>query len=189
MLVAPPSDTPADLIPYRTLTRADFRAAEPPVVLPPDAPPHGAMICARIMPRANVATRGTRDDPETRLQGLSFQALMDRDCSHWNDDSGIPEAYVLEHEQLHFAIVELQARRLNARAEAIEHDLVQHGPDGEPEIQAGLNRVMEAAAQEIAERGLALDRATSMTMAPEAQHEWMVRMNRELAAYPPSAER
>ena len=189
MLVAPPSDAAADLIPYRPLTRADFRADEPPLVLPADAPPHGAMTCARIMPRANLATRGTRDDPETRLQGLSFQALMDRDCSHWNDDSGIREEYVLEHEQLHFAIVELEARRLNARAEAIEHDLVQHGSDGARRIQAGLNELMEAAAQDVAEQGLALDRATSMTLAPEAQHEWMARMNRELSAYPPSAER
>ncbi len=90
-MVGPPSDKPADLIPYRTLTRADFRAAEPPIPLPPDAPPHGAMTCARIMPRAMIATRGSREDPETRLQGLSFQAMLDPHCSHWNDDSGIRE--------------------------------------------------------------------------------------------------
>ncbi len=187
--IAPPSDVPADLIPYRTLTRADFRADVPPVALPEDAPPHGAMTCARIMPRANLATRGGADEPVVRLQGLSFAAMMDRSCSHWNDESPLPEAYVLEHEQLHFAIVELEARRLNARAEELERSLVRRGLDAEQKIQGGMNEVMEVSARQIAEQGLALDEATSMNYAPEVQRGWLTRLNRELAAYPPSAAR
>lgn len=190
--IAPPSEGQADLIPYRTLTRADFRADVPPVVLPEDAPPHGAMTCARIMPRANLATRGSAEEPDepvVRLQGLSFAAMMDRGCSHWNDESPLPESYVLEHEQLHFAIVELEARRLNARAEELERSLVERGPDAEQKIQGGMNEVMEVSARQIAEQGLALDEATSMRYAPEVQQGWLARLNRELAAYPPSAAR
>lgn len=115
--------------------------------------------------------------------------MMDRGCSHWNDESPLPESYVLEHEQLHFAIVELEARRLNARAEELERSLVERGPDAEQKIQGGMNEVMEVSARQIAERGLALDEATSMRYAPEIQRGWLARLNRELAAYPPSAAR
>ena len=42
----------------------------------------------------------------------------------WNDKIASEQpAYVLEHEQIHFAIFELEARALNARAEAISRDM------------------------------------------------------------------
>ena len=187
--IAPSSEAPADLVPYRTLTRDDFRADAPPLVLPHDAPPHGAMTCARVMPHAKLATRGSGGEQELRLLDLGFAAAMDRSCSHWSAASPLPEAYVLEHEQIHFAIVELEARRLNARADALSEELVYRGAGAEQKIRTGLNDVLQASARRIAEQGLAFDEAASMKYAPEVQRDWLARMTRELAAYPPSGAR
>ena len=42
---------------------------------------------------------------------LRFRAQMDRKCSWWNPkDLGFPQEYILEHEQIHFALCELGAR-------------------------------------------------------------------------------
>ena len=51
---------------------------------------------------------------------LRFFAQMDRNCSWWNPgEVGLPDDYILEHEQIHFALFELEARRLNESAAEI----------------------------------------------------------------------
>ena len=151
--IAPPSKALADLLPYRTLTRDDFRADAPPLVLPHDAPPHGAMTCARIMPQAKLATRSSSGAQELRLLDLGFAAAMDRSCSHWSATSPLPEAYVLEHEQIHFAIVEREAQRLNARADALSKELVYRGAGIGPAHRRAGPRVRRGRLHEVRARG------------------------------------
>ena len=51
---------------------------------------------------------------EASVGEVRVRAQMDRRCSWWNPkDLGLPQEYILEHEQIHFAICELEARRLN----------------------------------------------------------------------------
>jgi hypothetical protein len=46
---------------------------------------------------------------------------MDRRCSWWNPrELGVPEAHVLAHEQIHFALFEVEVRRMNASIEGIQ---------------------------------------------------------------------
>ena len=56
-----------------------------------------------------------------RVHNLAFTAFMDRDCSWWNPQyTGLPHEYILEHEQIHFALFEIAARRLNQQAARIQ---------------------------------------------------------------------
>jgi hypothetical protein len=48
---------------------------------------------------------------------------MNRDCSWWNEKATMDAAYVLEHEQIHFALTELGARSLSANAAQIAGEL------------------------------------------------------------------
>ena len=182
----------SDVIAYRTLVRGDFRGAEPPPAFAPYKERVGAATCGHILTTADtnvqvevVREPGGRVHYRAVARHLRFRAQMDRACSWWNPaDLGVPQEYILEHEQIHFALFELEARRLNASV---------------PEIVAGIGAPMETAAaaaalaqerldaavdermHEILKRGRAFDEDTSMGHQPERQKRWLRRVQRELS--------
>ena len=112
-----------ELVPYRLITKDDFQAGSSNSLWGNIA--HGAEICTMIVPRP--------DDG----QELSFRAVMRPDCSFWNKVIGPagtivrmagaiagvptitpkkqPDWYILQHEQIHFAIMEVAARQASAQ--------------------------------------------------------------------------
>ena len=123
---SPPAPKPEDwlggeVVGYRLLVKEDFQAANSGHLWGNIA--HGAEICVQIIP--------SQDHEQTG----AFRAVMKPSCSFWNEAvgkvgtlgglSGVsvipglptsqPEWYVLQHEQIHFAIMEVAARRLSAR--------------------------------------------------------------------------
>ena len=120
-----------DWIRYRELTRDDFRASEPPDPLGHGAGQIGAATCASIRARPDARISVQRSDEGVVVvpEGLVFEAFLDRDCSWWNDaNTALPPGYVLEHEQIHFALFELEARSLTGRASSAAR--VTAGPPG-----------------------------------------------------------
>src|SRR5688572_27759657 len=96
----------ADEITYRALTREDFKAKNPPPQADEFAKLLGAVSCTNVRVTDDtsflIEPRGSAF--ETRVTRLGFIARMDRNCSWWNPEpGGQPEAYLLEHEQTHFA--------------------------------------------------------------------------------------
>ena len=190
-IVDPESVDQSNVIAYRPLTRDDFQAQSPP----PDASPYakriGALTCARVLttPQTSYRVRMDRlgDSVEYRgaFQVLAFQALMDRNCSWWNPkSSGLPESYILQHEQIHFALVELEARRLNARAPSIVRQFVVRGAseqDVKQQIDAKLEAIMQQAVDSILEVNTEFDEDTSAKYAPAVQNQWYDRVQSELA--------
>jgi hypothetical protein len=119
----------SNAIEYRALTRADFLASGRPEI---DSQGYelGAYTCIALMTTPdtwmNAVSRQTpAGEPAfgVTFKALGFRALMNRDCSWWNDKATLDAAYVVEHEQIHFAISELGARRLNANATQIASEL------------------------------------------------------------------
>ena len=119
-----------DVIHYRIITRDDFQSPTSNKLWGNVA--HGAEVCVNIIP-----------DDERYAR---FQAVLKRECSYWNDVIGtaarlgavaanalfgipmpyygrIPPEYVLQHEQIHFTIMEVQARRLT---QAVAKDPTNH---------------------------------------------------------------
>jgi hypothetical protein len=123
---SPPASKPEDwlsgeVVGYRLLSKDDFQAGSSSQVWGNIY--HGAEICVQIVP--------TEDHDRTG----AFHAVMKPECSFWNDTVGPlgtlgglagasvlpgiptpqPDWYTLQHEQIHFAIMEVAARRLSTR--------------------------------------------------------------------------
>ena len=85
---------------------------------------------------------------------LGFIARMDRNCSWWNPEPGSqPEAYLLQHEQTHFAIVEVETRRLHVRVPELKRDLQASGSSQKASLNK-MERQVEGELRELMERVL-----------------------------------
>jgi hypothetical protein len=178
-----------DLIRYRKLERSDFKSTTPPPVVKQGPYELGAQTCAhlRTSPEVQVdlvATTkpGGKTVHEGRLRNVRFFAYMDRDCSWWNPTND-DIAYTLEHEQIHFAISELEARRLNRAAQKLQRDLHVTADTKEEvvnRVQKELNELLEEHNEHALEQNREFDQQTSVGKNPKRQREWLKTVNREL---------
>lgn len=193
--------TAHDLVRYRPLARADFLADVPPPHLAPHRDDLGAALCAHLAPRPEMRVRlrrvgGGAGGVGYRAEALDLhaEAAMDRGCSWWNDEqTKLPPDYVLEHEQIHFALFELEARRFNRRASGERGALAGEGATSQEAVEA-LHAAVEAALLESLDEALRLNREfdedTSMGFRPDRQQLWLERVERELSEHPsPTGER
>jgi hypothetical protein len=189
-IVDPAAQRAMDGVPYRTLERGDFRAAAPPPEVAEHARELGAVTCAYIAPASQLrvdvhpVAAAAGDAPRYRgsLATPRFEAVMDRACSWWRDGPA-PAGYVLEHEQIHFALTEIAARRLNGRAERLARRFRAEASTPQ-EVVAAARVYVEGEMREAMERLLAqntrFDRETSLRHRPEAQARWRARVEEEL---------
>lgn len=147
-----------EVITYRQLTRDDFKATE----LPPGRIMHKSSInaytCARIRPMHDskfTANRARIYGTVTyfgSIQNIAFEAIMIPGCSWWNPALQAKfQSYVLQHEQIHFAIVELTARRLTAAVHESAKTFIAIEPTAEAvkaEITAKVNSWIRSATDE-----------------------------------------
>lgn len=185
---APPPAAPVDrpagppLIHYRRLTRADFRATAPAADRRPHGLAFGALSCIRLVPELSqtvVIDTGPDGLLSARVPRAAFYAEFDRTCSWWNprnDPAHWP--YLLQHEQAHFAIVEVQARRLTAQVRGIAVPATVAG-DAADTLRRRVARLADSTAVEIRRESDALDRDTFHPNATR-QARWTRRLEREL---------
>lgn len=175
-----------DRIPYGTLVREDFKSASPPPNVAQYRDRMGAATCVTIQPNDfRVGLRRLPDGGyEARAAQLSFVALMDRGCSWWNESNVRHTVkYVLEHEQIHFALFEIGVRRLNADARQIEARTVGRSKSPRAASRDTLSRLVEetgAVMKRVIERSRQFDEETSLGYEPKLQREWALRVAREL---------
>ena len=183
----------SDVIGYRTLTRADFKAVEPPAEYAEVAERVGALTCCSIgvEPGAEIVHREVRSGSgavrhETSIRNVRAFARMSRSCSWWNPTQGtLPQDYILEHEQIHFAICEIEARDLNRILRELTDTLVVTGENpaaaGE-QIQARVSGELRERSEAVIARSRDFDEDTSLGHEPEAQKRWLTQVEAELAA-------
>jgi hypothetical protein len=108
---------------YRLLEMNDFQAKS----LPADYHKHsrniGALSCISIRPSRSAKITIVQSYFQDMLfyggtiSQLKFEAIFVPDCSWWNKKiARNKEEYVLQHEQIHFALAELAARKLTDEA-------------------------------------------------------------------------
>jgi len=186
-VVQPGEYNPVDTIAYRQLTREDFRGASPPKAISGHGFRVGAYTCAAIMPNAVDVNLAIARDPGNgdyvaRFPALRFQAKMDRACSWWNpDEVGLSMGYTLEHEQIHFAIFEIEARSLEGEVNALR------GRGRSPRaardaLQRAHDDAVRRATQRVLERSTRFDQETSGVPDAAAQARWAERVRGELEA-------
>ncbi|MGD9369266.1 MAG: hypothetical protein PVH87_26395, partial [Desulfobacteraceae bacterium] len=193
-------DDPAILseaVTYRQLTRSDFKAS----TLPQERVMHSDSIhahtCARIRP--------TKDSKFTinrvrfggswaffgSIQTIGFEAVMFPACSWWNP--AMPahmHRYVLQHEQIHFAIAELTARRLTADARLKTKAFIAIQPTSKAvreEITATVNKWIQSAMTESLALHTDFDEDTSMYPSPRWQQWWQEKIEKQLSELQPQA--
>ena len=173
-----------DGVPYRQLTRADFRATAAPIDNARHAEHMSAFTCANVVPQGElqVEVRQTQPGGEfvARPKQLALIAKMDRNCSWWNPklDNDQPD-YVLQHEQIHFAIAEAGARELTKRVRA------QSATADSPEqaasaLQRAIDGVLRNGMEEMIARNTDFDLATSGRREPDLQQRWYDQLSAEL---------
>jgi hypothetical protein len=119
---------------------------------------------------------------EGSLGHLRFHAVMDRSCSWWNPNARHPD-YTLQHEQVHFAIREIAARRLNQAAAALVADLHVTEDDEHKVVLALRTRVEQlfnVHNDAAVSRNRAFDEETSPGPNEERQDRWWRDVQREL---------
>lgn len=186
----PSTQLPADTIAYRTLTRADFRATRPPAHVGEHAARMGAYTCGHLIPANPVQIRIEPEGGAFVAHAVDFDvhARMDRSCSWWNGAMQTEQspAYVLQHEQIHFALFELAARDMARRGRA----LVARGAtieDARARFQRALDALQRDSASDLLRRNQDFDRDTSGVHRPDVQQRWFDRVSAELTAEVASA--
>jgi len=181
-----------DLIGYRALTRKDFRAKQPPPQARASADRLGAATCSYLVPDQESlriqATPRKREDGTWEYVAtpdrLRFHGAMDRRCSWWNDrQEHFAPDYVLAHEQIHFALTEIHARRLNQRADELVKRMTAIDHDPQRAIaaaEARLGRVLEEEARALLAINDRFDSETSLGERREAQERWRARVEKQL---------
>ena len=162
---------------YRLLTKDDFQAENSGKLW--GNVYHGAEICTHIVPAENHDQTG------------AFRAVMKPECSFWNEAVGPigslgglagtsiipgmptpqPEWYVLQHEQIHFAIMEVEARRLSTRIAEIP------AADRTP---SNIESAYRLTLSHAAERHRNFDAATSGTFDPQKLVMWVRLLETEM---------
>jgi hypothetical protein len=169
---------------YRTLTRGDFRATALPAELQGHADTLLARSSIRIRPVGKIqvvirrAYSGYFDRTiwSGRVQPVRFEAVMIPGRSWWNP--AVPPAktaYVLQHEQIHFALMELAARRLTRRAADELQDLfvVDTSRQGvEAQIKARIEEMIEEENRAALREHTDFDEDCSMYFDPRKQQWW-----------------
>jgi hypothetical protein len=166
-----------ELLAYRLLSKDDFRAKRSGRLWGNIA--HGAEICTLIVP--------SDDHGET----AAFHAVMNPDCSFWNEKVGTigtlgglagvsvvpglptqqPDWYVLQHEQIHFAIMQAAALRLSRQLAAL--------PESR-RTRAAIESAHQLAMAQTQERHQQFDAATSGTFDPGRLGVWVRALELEM---------
>jgi len=182
--------TPPTGFPYRELTPEDFRAA----ALSEQMSEHAE----RINAHAAIQIRLTADSNFSitsgdlygqsyffgKIERLGFEAVMLPDRSWWNPK--IPanmRGYVLQHEQIHFAVTELAARQLASDSQKWAAEVLVIKPTP-PEVRAELARQIKdrinAAMEANLKRQAEFDEDTSLFHNPRRQRWWSWTVEDEL---------
>lgn len=189
-VVEPNEVAGGDLIRYRALTRGDFRASAPPAEAAAHAKQLGALTCAYIATTPDTAyeiretVRGSEHTYEVRFGRLGFLAHMDRACSWWNREGNAKdEAYVLQHEQIHFALAEVEARRRNQQAKELLESWSERTDsmdEAKRLVEEKLEGLVNDAMADLLDVSQDFDEDTSAKHSPTKQDAWEQRVNEEL---------
>lgn len=180
-------------VPYRHLTVDDFKAA----VLPERVRGYGSRLQAhsaiRIRPSARSVFRVTARSAFDQIvycgvvEKLVLEAVFLSNHSWWNP--AVPadkRGYVLQHEQIHFALMEIFAREMTRQLEEAPVEVVVYG-SSEDEVQQQLaehiGSLIESKNEEIVQQHTAFDIETSGKYAPVVQQRWQKKVRQRLLSH------
>lgn len=174
--------TRAPGFPYRPLTPEDFRAASLSEQLSEHAERINAHAATQVRLTADSSFRITSGDLYGQgyffgsIERLAFEAVMLPERSWWNPKiTANMRGYVLQHEQIHFALTELAARQLTGDSQKWASEVLVIKPTPQ-EVRAELARQIKerinAAMEANLKRQAEFDEDTSLFFSPRRQQWW-----------------
>lgn len=175
---------------YRNLTIEDFEAKS----LPPDYQQYHTSINARSCLSVRPSRTTNAQISTVSYYGnllyvgnftdVSFEALFIPSCSWWNQNVSQEKIdYVLQHEQIHFAISELTARKVTRELNIKMKDYTAVGGT-HAEVKEELMKVLLDSAHEMLESDLEIhtdfDEDTSMFYDQDEQNQWFNQIGKQL---------
>jgi hypothetical protein len=183
--------------PYRALTPEDFRAASVPDELSAHAERINAHSAIQIRLSADSSvgiTHGLLFGQNYffgRIFHLAFEAVMLPERSWWNPKiQGEMRDYVLQHEQIHFALTELAARKLSRDSQGWAAEVLVIKPtlrEVEAELAQQVNHMIGAAMEANLKRHAEFDEDTSLFFNPRRQQWWSRVVEEELQQAGPAS--
>jgi hypothetical protein len=182
--------TPPTGFPYRELTPEDFRAAALSEQMSEHAERINAHAAIQIRLTADSSFSITSGDLYGqsyffgKIDRLGFEAVMLPDRSWWNPKIPVNmRGYVLQHEQIHFAVTELAARQLASDSQKWASEILVIKPTPQ-EVRAELARQIKerinAAMEANLKRQAEFDEDTSLFHNPRRQQWWSWTVEDEL---------
>jgi hypothetical protein len=180
---------------YRTLNVDDFQAESLPEDLESHAQNIAAHACCRLRTAKNARYKITRGYLNQKIhyfgsiEYVEFEAVMVPDCSWLNpkvDEKKLD--YVLQHEQIHFALMELAARKLNRESkDEVKNFIAIQSTYGatRDEITARIKNMVRRANEQVLLEHTAFDEETSLFFEPETQQRWYERIEKQLISTAP----
>jgi len=179
---------PATLIPYRTLTRADFQADGLPRQLRGLGLGAVTVVYVYATP-CNITTvsRGVANDRwyEAIVSPFHYEARVNPSRSWWDPNQGFGETHYLDHEQTHFAIAEVGVRRANARIEEIRANMRSRARTRDEAVALATGRFtreLHWVQGEIAERNARFDEETANGQREARNTRWVKTVRAEIEA-------
>lgn len=183
--LAPKADDPISRngFSYRLLEMSDFQSKSLPVDYHQYSHKIGALSCISIRPSRGAKIKIVQSYFQDMLfyggtiSQLKFEAFFFPGCSWWNKE--IPqsrEEYVLQHEQIHFALAELAARKLTNEAGYEVKNYLAIG-NTHDQIREEITEKLRSMVRETMEMSLEdhtdFDKDTSIIYDPQAQQKWL----------------
>ena len=177
----------SDVIGYRQLTRDDFRGKTPPSNFDERM---AAVTCVYTQPVVDkdgieieaVASENGVQIYQVTYNNLRYRALMNRNCSWWNHRKGsFDEDYVLEHEQIHFALFEAAARDWSREPPLQVRVKSQSREAMKLEVQKQFEAQMQKRLALLRKENLRFDEDTSVGHNPARQKQWLQRVMARLS--------
>lgn len=105
---------------------------------------------------------------------------MDREQSWWNEKLlDLSAAYILQHEQIHFALHELAARDLTAKAQRLTAKGNSRA-EAQANLQQQIDSLLVEALEDLVSRNTEFDLDTSGRYEPALQSRWYRKVQAEL---------
>lgn len=180
---------------YRKLTVHDFRAQSPAKALSGHSNSIFAHSSIQLRLRKEtkfIITPGYSDYFgqifwSGHVQFIGFEAVFIPDNSWWNPKVP-PEkrAYVLQHEQIHFALMEIAARQLSRRVrkDLASFFVIDSNRRGvEDQIKEKISTLIREENKKIVNQHTAFDEDTSLYFDPEKQQWWFDKVKKQLLEF------
>jgi len=118
------------------------------------------------------------------IEDLKFEALMIPERSWWNPNvSKKRKSYVLQHEQIHFALMEVAAHRLNVQVRDFPYDFIVFEDTpvaARKKLRETIDQLIVSSRENVLKEHTRFDEDTSGYYEPELQQQWYDRVIAEL---------